>query len=41
LRAVAAGKLYTVDPNLMHRHSARILDGVETLCAHVQSARER
>jgi iron complex transport system substrate-binding protein len=39
LRAVALGNLYTVDPNLLHRHTPRILDGVASLCSHVRSVR--
>lgn len=42
LRAVRRDHLYTVDPSLMHRHSARVLDGVSQLCGHIgRSARDR
>jgi len=41
LQAVRLKNLFTLDPDLMHRHSPRILDGVEALCAHIESARAR
>jgi iron complex transport system substrate-binding protein len=41
LRAVKRGNLFTIDPNLMHRHTSRILDGVALLCAHVRSVQAR
>jgi len=39
MRAVSSGNVYAVDPNLLHRHTGRILDGVGQLCAHVDAAR--
>jgi iron complex transport system substrate-binding protein len=41
LPAVARGNLYTVDANLLHRPGPRFLDGVEGLCAALDSARSR
>jgi iron complex transport system substrate-binding protein len=35
LRAVAADRLYVVDPNVLHRATPRILQGVESLCKFV------
>ncbi len=35
LRAVAAGRLFVVDPNVLHRATPRILEGVEALCKQV------
>jgi iron complex transport system substrate-binding protein len=35
LRAVAAGRLYVVDPDTLHRATPRILEGVEALCGHI------
>lgn len=39
LRAVAAGRLYTIDPDLITRDSLRILDGVRRICGHLAVAR--
>lgn len=39
LRAVAEGRLYTVDPDFLHRATPRILAGIETLCRHIEDAR--
>ncbi len=39
LRAVKAGHLYFIPPDLLQRHSPRILDGAEQLCAQVERAR--
>jgi iron complex transport system substrate-binding protein len=41
LQAVRLGNLYTLDPDLMHRHSPRILEGVEALCRHIDTARAK
>jgi iron complex transport system substrate-binding protein len=41
LPAVAAGNLYTVDANLLHRPGPRFLDGVAGLCAALDAARAR
>ena len=35
LRAVAADRLYVVDPNVLHRATPRILEGVQSLCKYV------
>jgi iron complex transport system substrate-binding protein len=39
MRAVARGNLYFVPPDLIQRHTPRILDGAEMLCAHLEAAR--
>jgi len=39
LRAVAAGRLYIVDPSTLHRATPRILEGVAKLCGHIATAR--
>jgi len=39
LTAVARGNLYFVPPDLIQRHTPRILDGVEKLCMHLDAAR--
>jgi iron complex transport system substrate-binding protein len=39
LRAVAAGRLYTVDPSALHRATPRILEGVAKLCGQLAAAR--
>lgn len=39
LRAVKAGHLYFIPPDLLQRHSPRILDGAEQFCAQVERAR--
>lgn len=39
VRAVADGRLYTVDPDLLHRATPRILSGIETLCRCIDDAR--
>jgi iron complex transport system substrate-binding protein len=39
LPAVARDNLYFVPPELIQRHTPRILDGVGTLCAHLETAR--
>ena len=41
VRAVKAGALYSVPPDLLHRHTVRILQGVELMCDHFDDARER
>ena len=41
LPAVAAGNLYTVDANHLHRAGPRFVDGVEELCAVLAQARAR
>lgn len=39
LNAVIRDNLYFVQPELIQRHTPRILDGVGTLCAHLETAR--
>ena len=39
LKAVKAGQLYFVPPDIIQRHSPRILEGAERLCAEVERAR--
>lgn len=39
MKAVKAGHLYFVPPDILHRHSPRILDGAEQFCALVEKAR--
>ena len=41
LPAVAQGNLFAVDGNLLHRPGPRFLDGVEQLCAVLDTARQR
>jgi len=41
LAAVARGNLYFVPPDLIQRHTPRILDGAEQLCAHLEAARAK
>lgn len=39
LQAVISGSLYEIHPDLLHRHSPRILDGTEKLCRALSDAR--
>ena len=39
LAAVARDNLYFVPPDLIQRHTPRILDGAEQLCTHLEAAR--
>ena len=39
LTAVARGNLFVVPPDLIQRHTPRILDGAELLCNHLEEAR--
>ena len=41
LTAVRRGALYRVSPDLLHRHTVRILDGIEQLCEAVDDARRK
>lgn len=41
LRATAKGNLFFIDPNLLQRHTPRLLDGAELLCARLEEARTR
>ena len=39
ISAVINKHIYLIPSDLMQRHSARILDGTELMCAHLDSAR--
>jgi iron complex transport system substrate-binding protein len=39
LQAVARGNLFFIPPDLVQRHTPRILDGAERLCTHLETAR--
>jgi iron complex transport system substrate-binding protein len=39
LRAVRSGRLFTVDPNVLHRATPRILEGIARLCGQLRAAR--
>ncbi len=39
MRAVARGNLYFVPPDIMQRHTPRLLDGAERLCTHLEAVR--
>jgi len=41
LRAIALGNVYVVDPDLISRHTPRILDGAEQICEALEAARRR
>lgn len=41
LRAVARGNFYVVDPDLLTRHTPRILDAAEQVCTALEAARAR
>ena len=41
LTAVRRGNLFHINPDLMQRHTARLLDGTEQLCARLDEARGR
>ena len=41
LTAVSRGNLFAIAPELITRHTPRILDGVEQLCAQLAAARHR
>ena len=41
IAAVARGNLFFVPPELIQRHTPRLLDGTEILCRQLESARER
>lgn len=41
MAAVARGNLFFVPPDLIQRHTPRLLDGVEQLCQHLETARHR
>ena len=41
MTAVKRGNLFHINPDIMQRHTPRILDGAEKLCAHLDIARSR
>lgn len=41
LHATAQGNLFFIDPSLLQRHTPRLLDGAEQLCAVLEQARKR
>ena len=41
LAAVARDNLYFIPPDLIQRHTPRVLDGVERLCVHLETARRK
>lgn len=41
IEAVQKGQIFAIDPDLMHRHSPRILDGAERLCQILDSSRKQ
>ncbi|HTY99275.1 MAG TPA: cobalamin-binding protein, partial [Rhodocyclaceae bacterium] len=41
LTAVARGNLFFVPPDIIQRHTPRLLDGAEMLCRHLETARGR
>ncbi|HNS91997.1 cobalamin-binding protein [Thauera sp.] len=41
LAATAADNLFFVPPDLLQRHTPRILDGAQQLCTHLETARSR
>jgi len=41
MTAVKRGNLFHINPDIMQRHTPRILDGAEQLCAHLNLARSR
>jgi iron complex transport system substrate-binding protein len=41
MTAVKRGNLFHINPDIMQRHTPRILDGAEKLCAHLDVARTR
>ena len=41
LTAVARGNLFFVPPDLIQRHTPRLLDGAESLCRQLETARQR
>ena len=41
LTAVSRDNLFFVQPDLIQRHTPRLLDGAERLCQHLETARSR
>ncbi len=40
LRAVRRGNVFVIDPDIIQRHTPRVLQGAEVLCGYLQQARE-
>jgi len=41
LAAVAQDNLFLIPPDLIHRHSPRILEGADRVCAVLEQSREK
>lgn len=41
LKATARGQLFFIDPNLLQRHTPRLLDGADQLCARLEEVRSK
>lgn len=41
LKATAQGNLFFIDPNLLQRHTPRLLDGADQMCAKLEEARRQ
>jgi iron complex transport system substrate-binding protein len=41
MTAVVRDNLFFVPPDLLQRHTPRLLDGAEMLCQHLETARAR
>lgn len=41
IAAVARDNLYFIQPDLVQRHTPRILDGAEQLCTHLETVRAK
>lgn len=41
LKATAKGNLFFIDPNLLQRHTPRLLEGADQLCTRLEEARNR
>lgn len=41
LLAVQRGNLFHINPDIMQRHTPRILDGTAALCRYLETARQR
>ena len=41
LKVNAKGNLFFIDPNLLQRHTPRLLDGADQMCARLEEARRR
>ena len=41
ITAVARNNLFFIDPDLIQRHTPRLLDGAEKLCQQLETARRR